>query len=90
MEIDRSKESYIKTEGKGLSIPLNSFTICVGSKNTTVAVDGETKKYSFYQSFLYNDAVYAVCSLNSNNIESFKWDMEKLLNEVQSVLDELN
>lgn len=73
------KESYIKTEGKGLSIPLNSFIIRIEDNDISVTVDNEIREFHFYQSFLDNDAVYAVCTLNSNTNKSIYWNIESFL-----------
>ena len=80
------KESYIKTEGKGLSIPLNSFTIRMESNKFSVSIANEIREFYFYQSFLDSDTVYAVCTLNNNTNESIYWNIESFLKEVQNIV----
>lgn len=77
------KESYIKMEGKGLSIPLNSFTIRMENDDISVSVSNETQGFYFYQSFLGCNAVYAVCTIERNPNEIILLDVENLLKEVQ-------
>ena len=80
------KESYIKTEGKGLCIPLNSFTIRMESNDISVSVGNEILEFYFYQSFLDSDTAYAVCAQNSNTNESIHWKIESFLKEMQNIV----
>lgn len=80
------KESYIKMEGKGLSIPLNSFTIGIKGKDISVTVGNEIQEFYFSQYFLDSDTVYAVCTQNSPTNESIYWNIENYLKEVQNII----
>lgn len=73
-------------EGKGLSIPLNSFTIEIKHNDISVSVNNERQAFYFYQSFLNSDTVYAVCTLSSNINKSIYWNIENFLNEVHNII----
>lgn len=73
------KESYIKAEGKGLSIPLDSFSISIGRDSITAVADGETREYRFFQSFLEDTSVYAICTSDRDPIEKNFLNVEGFL-----------
>ena len=61
------KESYVKAEGKGLSIPLDSFSFCI-LPHSILMYEGNqlSKKYCFQVFNLDDIHTVAVCSKNSS------------------------
>lgn len=64
-EIWTLKESYIKTDGRGLTIPLKSFSINIDEyENIDLITKNELKKCNFRKFNIESEYKMAVCSLN--------------------------
>jgi 4'-phosphopantetheinyl transferase len=68
-EIWTLKESYIKCLGKGLSIPLKSFSISINDGIITVITEYENKEYMFKRFEVEQDYKIAACSINNADEE---------------------
>lgn len=73
------KEAYVKREGKGLQIPLNSFLIERGRDNVSYVLPEMGKPICLVTHFLEDSYVVSVCSEDSKAIESFqKTDLQEV------------
>lgn len=71
------KESYIKAIGKGMSIPLKSFTISAEGEDIKVQSEDMAQGYFFKKIFIDNSYKMAVCSCNraiSDNVKFISLD----------------
>lgn len=64
------KESYIKMEGKGLYIPLSSFTIRIVDNNAGVTIEDKIQECYFNQFDIDKNVVCSVSTKNNNMNES--------------------
>lgn len=82
------KESYVKCCGKGLSIPLKSFSILRGGEDIKLIQDNMNLKCSFKIFEIDEHYKCAVCSINEKNsldIDIIKVNQEKLLDKYYKI-----
>lgn len=75
------KESYIKAIGKGLSIPLDSFSINISSE-INAAIDDKPVNYSFWLPNVDENHIMAICSAQnciSGNMDITKVNVNNIL-----------
>ncbi|RCX13841.1 4'-phosphopantetheinyl transferase [Anaerobacterium chartisolvens] len=70
------KESYIKAEGKGLSISLSSFSMHINEEGITAYSGCERKGYFFDQYYLDKSHIFAICTFKNDRHEKNNFNID--------------
>ncbi len=80
------KESLMKNLGKGLRIPLDSFSVVNPDNNIDNTMKYGDKQYYFHQGFIENISVYAVCVETEGEVDMEYITTDELMNDLAYVM----